>query len=230
MTYKPNTQRAKMAQIFLLVIIILYFIGLVSSFFEYRLINSWRMGAEVDMNTATANDLRQRIIAIFQIMVFIGSAITFIMWFRRAYYNLNRKVKLKYTDGWAAGAWFVPLLNLWRPFYMFKEMYMAVNAILSSDNYGQYKPLNRIFLGVWWIAWLINNFLGRISFQVSSKADTLDEYLNASTFDMIATGWGIATALLALKVVRDYASVEPLLFKEYSNTSETNFDPEILDS
>ena len=84
MTYKPNDQRAKMAQALLLAIIILYGIGLISSYFEYRLIDSWRNGAAVDMGTATANDLRQKIIAIFQILAFIGSAICFIMWSRLA--------------------------------------------------------------------------------------------------------------------------------------------------
>ena len=224
MTYKPNDQRAKMAQALLLAIIILYGIGLISSYFEYRLIDSWRNGAAVDMGAATANDLRQKIIAIFQILAFIGSAICFIMWFRRAYANLDQKMNLRYSDGWAAGGWFVPILNLWRPVQMMSEMYRVANEVLNSNMPFNPKTLRLGGIGAWWFAWIFNNLLGRISFQMSSKAVTLDEFANASVFDMVATGWSIATALLALKVVRDYASIEASLFNEISNNAETIFD------
>lgn len=230
MNCKPNEHRAKMAQALLLAIIILNGIGLISTYYEYRLIDSWRMGAAVDIDAATANDLRQKIIAIFQILAFIGSAICFIMWFRRAYANLSKKTNLRYSDGWAAGGWFVPILNLWRPIQMMREMYWVANDILNSNKPINPKKLGLGGIGVWWFAWILNNLLGRISFQMSSKAETLDEFANASMFDMAATGWGITTALLALKVVRDYASVEPLLFTEDGSTSETKFNPEILDS
>ena len=230
MTYKPNEQRAKIAQAMLLAIIILYGIGLISSYFEYRLIDSWRNGAAVDMGAATANDLRQKIIAVFQILAFIASAICFIMWFRRAYANLSQKMNLRFSDGWAAGGWFVPILNLWRPVQMMSEMYRVANDVLNANTPFNPKTLKMGGIGAWWFAWIFNNLLGRVSFQMSTKAETLDEFANASMFDMIATGWGIATALLALTVVRNYAEVEPFLFSEESNTSKPNFDPEILDS
>ena len=229
MTYKPNDQRAKMAQALLLAIIILYGIGLISSYFEYRLIDSWRNGAAVDMGAATANDLRQKIIAIFQILAFIGSAICFIMWFRRAYANLDQKMNLRYNDGWAAGGWFVPILNLWRPVQMMSEMYRVANDVLNSNTPFNPKTLGMGGIGAWWFAWIFNNLLGRISFQLSTKAETLDEFANAAVFDIVATGWGIATALLALKVVRDYAAVEPILFTEDNTTAEPPFDTSLLD-
>jgi hypothetical protein len=224
MIYKPNEQRAKMAQALLLTIVILDGIGMISSYFEYRLIDSWRMGAAVDMGAATSNDLRQRIIAVFQILAFIISAICFIMWFRRAYANLSQKTNLRYSDGWAAGGWFVPILNLWRPVQMMSEMYRVANEVLNSNMPFNPKTLRLGGIGAWWFAWIFNNLLGRISFQMSSKAVTLDEFANASVFDMVATGWSIATALLALKVVRDYASIEASLFNEISNNAETIFD------
>jgi hypothetical protein len=227
MNFKPNEQRAKTAQVFLWIIVGLYALSLVSTFFEYQLINSWRNGVEVDINSANMNDQRQRAIAVLQILAWIGSGISFIMWFRRAYYNLNKKENMRYTDGWAAGGWFVPFLNLWRPFQIMKEMYQTANKILSVKNPFNAQPLRLDVLGIWWFAWILNNILGRISYQLTTKAESLVEFINASLFDMVATGWGLATALLAIKVVRDYASVEPLLFTEESNSAKAVFDEEI---
>jgi len=230
MMIKPNEQRAKAAQIFLLVIILLYAISFVSTIFEYQLLNSWRMGSGVDMDAATSNDLRQQIIGIFQILAWIGSGIAFIMWFRRAYYNLHQKENMRYSDGWAAGGWFVPILNLWRPFQIMKEMYQTANQMLNSKTPFSPHTLGMGALGAWWFCWIINNFLGRISFQLATKAESINDFINASLIDLVATGWGLVTALLALKVVRDYAAVEPLLYKEEASSSFGNFDPEILDS
>ncbi|RZK31646.1 MAG: DUF4328 domain-containing protein, partial [Hymenobacter sp.] len=52
-------------------------------------------------------------------LVLVGLSYVFlILWLRRAYYNLHQLpgINPEYSDGWAAGAWFVPFLNFVRPF------------------------------------------------------------------------------------------------------------------
>ena len=55
----------------------------------------------------------------------IGSYVVLIMWLRRAYYNLHQLpgIHPEYSDGWAAGAWFVPFLNFVRPFTIMREVW-----------------------------------------------------------------------------------------------------------
>jgi len=87
------------------------------------------------MEAAESNDLRQLVIAIISMVVALISAVTFIMWFRRAYFNLHSRVsKLSFTEGWAAGAWFVPIVNLGRPLNIMQELYNKTAALLKEKD------------------------------------------------------------------------------------------------
>ena len=53
----------------------------------------------------------------FQTMLLLIAAGVFITWFFQAYKNLRRLgvQNMRWGNGWAVGAWFVPILGLWRP-------------------------------------------------------------------------------------------------------------------
>ena len=57
------------------------------------------------------------ILALPSAAVGIAAIVLFLVWFARAYRNLPALGirRLRFTPGWAVGAWFVPFLNLWRP-------------------------------------------------------------------------------------------------------------------
>ena len=48
---------------------------------------------------------------------------------------------------------------------------------------------------------------------MSRHADTLNELINQTEMSMVSNAIGIPTALLAIKVIKDYSSIEPLLFE-----------------
>ncbi|TRX16514.1 DUF4328 domain-containing protein [Flavobacterium franklandianum] len=99
-------------------------ISLVSSHFQYDLLKMTENGGEISAESVTSNDNREQAIGIIQIVVFILSAITFIQWFRLAYFNLHLRVnRLSYSDGWAAGCWFMPIVNLFRPYQIMKKLF-----------------------------------------------------------------------------------------------------------
>lgn len=57
------------------------------------------------------------------------AAICFIVWFFNAYKNLEiAGVPLRYTRGWAIGAWFVPFLSLVRPKQIADDVWRGSNA------------------------------------------------------------------------------------------------------
>lgn len=66
-------------------------VALVSGYFQYDLLNEVDSGHSISMDTATANDTREQMIGIVYFILFVISAVTFIQWFRRAYYNLHIK-------------------------------------------------------------------------------------------------------------------------------------------
>ena len=170
--------------------------------------------------------------------MYLISAVTFIQWFRRAYANLHTvSNNLMYSEGWAAGAWFIPILNLFRPFQIMKDLYLKTNSYLSSKVEGFKKVPNDGLINSWWALWIIGNFLGNAVLRLSMRAEDIDDFLQLTNLSMISAGLGIPTALFIIKLIKDYSKLETLMFKIDSGEEigfyhpQTNFNlnDDILD-
>jgi hypothetical protein len=136
-------------------------------------------------------------------IVILISVITFIQWFRRAYYNLHTKVNdLTYSEGWAIGCWFLPIINLYRPYKIMKELYDETENLLTEriDNY-IIRP--RISLIEWWWLLYIIYFVILI-FSVNDSVITI--------LSLIETIIMIPLALITIKLIKDYSTFELLLY------------------
>lgn len=214
---RPNEQRARNAITLIRIVLVLEIIAFISGYFQYNLLKGVADGGEVSTETANANDTREQIVAILYMVAMIVSAVTFIQWFRRAYYNLHLKVSyLNYSEGWAAGSWFVPILSLFRPFQIMKELYQETQVLLARKGLEYNHQLSTNTLGIWWALWVVNNILSQFAFRTNMKADTIDDYITGTLAGMAGNLIGIPLAFLAIKVISDYAVVEPLL-KEVQN-------------
>lgn len=209
---KPNQQRGKLAVALLWIMLALYAMLAVSSYFEYRLLMSWQEGQRVSMEAASANDARQQLLAIVLVIAYIATAVVFIQWFRRAYYNLHQRVSgLSQSEGWAAGSWFVPFLNLYMPYQIMREMYIETFALLGSKK-GEYPDnFTTTFTGWWWAGWIVCMIYGRIEWALARSAESLSESIQSALMGTIGCTMMIPLALLAIKVVSDYSVMEQLL-------------------
>jgi hypothetical protein len=209
---KPNEQRAKYAMILIWMMLGFEILSFISGYLQYELLQNAKDGIEISLARADANDLRERIINGVNFVVYIVSVVTFIKWFRRAYFNLHIKVKnLSFTEDSAAKSWFFPILNLYRPFNIMKELYIETKNILTKNEISFNQDFSTKYLGFWWTLWIINNVLGQFIFRLSLNADTIDEFIISTKASMISNIIGIPLALLAVKVIKDYSEVEPLL-------------------
>jgi hypothetical protein len=220
---RPNEQRAKNAITLIWIVLALEIISLISGYFQYELLQNAANGADISTETANANDTREQIIGILYMIAMIISAVTFIQWFRRAYYNLHLKVNyLSHSEGWAAGSWFVPIVSLYRPYQIMKELYQETKELLTKKEISFNQNFTTNSLGLWWTLWIIDNFLGQFVFRYSMKADTIDELTISTVASMISNIVGIPLAFLAIKVIKDYSSVEPLLREIKADDETTN--------
>ncbi|MEJ8818854.1 DUF4328 domain-containing protein [Lacibacter sp. H407] len=211
-TVKPNEQRAKNAIILIWIMLSLEVISLISGYFQYELLQTAADGGEITTEAANANDLREQVIGIVYLIATIISAIMFIRWFRRAYFNLHQLVHgLRFTEGWAAGSWFVPIISLFRPFQIMKELYQETRELLVLRETTIYEKFSTAALAVWWTLWVVNNLVGQFVFRYSMSAETIDELTTVTIANMIGNLIGIPLALITVKVIKDYAVVEPLL-------------------
>ena len=115
-----------------------------------------------DPNAPISSDLEQYFIfaigglGLLTLPAFILAAVVSAMYFYRANANLRSfGVRgLQHTPGWCAGYWFIPIVNLFKPYQVASE----INAFSHLSK--RMKPSSHV--GVWWTCWIISNIVSRI--------------------------------------------------------------------
>ena len=216
---KPNQKRAVIAIILIWTCLILNLISLFSSYLQYGLLTQLSRGVQISSHILEQNDSREQVIAYVTIIVSIISAVTFIQWFRRAYFNLHSVVpNLSYTEGWAAGSWFVPIIGLYRPYQIMVELYNKTTARLEERKLIDNQNFEITFVKIWWLLWIIVSIMGRVINKYVSEAETIDNYIDYTFFTMVQDILYIPLSLLTIKVIKEYSNFENILFND--NTIE----------
>ncbi|MBA3971159.1 MAG: DUF4328 domain-containing protein [Bacteroidetes bacterium] len=189
-----------------------------SNFVQYRLLKNAESGIEITSDQADTNDLRQQVIAIIQVLLILGTIITFVMWFHRAYKNLHRvsAPNLQYTSGWAAGSWFVPFLNLGRPYLIMKEIWNETqNFILPKDGFSRSSSTQ--IIGWWWAFWLFSSILGNASGKMIARATTIDQLIPATQISIVSDAVDMISMILTLIMVIRMMGYEQLLSEKVNS-------------
>ena len=217
---RPNGQRAKSVITLIWIVLALEIVSLISSLLQYNLLQSALMGGEISTEAANANDSREQVVGILYLLAFVVSGVTFIMWFRRAYFNLHQLLpNLNYSEGWAAGAWFVPILNLFRPFQIMKELFEEARRLLQNQNIGYNASFSGDKLGIWWTLWVISNLIGQFVLRASRKAETIDQLHTLTMVEIVGSIIGIPLALVTINIIKEYSRIEPLLMEASETTT-----------
>jgi predicted nucleic acid-binding Zn ribbon protein len=177
-----NTQRNKNATVAFYVLGFIKIAAIVSSFLQAALLSRMEAGNYSEAE-AESNDIRERIIAIANFAVLILCIVLFILWFRRAYNNLNRsgRTATQFDEGWAAGSWFVPFLNLGRPYQIMKEIWEKTQ--LATTNLLTYRKSD--IVGWWWAIWILGNVASNIANR-AERASSISELLTATYISVAA--------------------------------------------
>src|SRR5262249_35800647 len=127
-----------------------------------------------------------------------------VIWFHRAHANLEPlgARHLTYTSGWAAGCWFVPILNLFRPVQIAQEIWRNSdpNALVEEDLHRP-TSANSVLIGFWWPLWIITKVTSTIRFRMRLALNWPETLRAATAVSMIAEVATVLAAMLALAVV-----------------------------
>ncbi len=208
---KPNSQRAKNAIILIWCVMILDFTSLVSSYLQYDLLATVDAGGFISEGTAELNDNRELIIGLLYSITSIISIITFIQWFRRGYYNLNIRKNCAHSEGWAAGSWFVPIISLFRPYQIMKEMWIETSKMIADKTSDTLKS-STVVIGTWWTLWIITNYVSNYALKSGLKGETLSDYMNSTIADIVTSILSIPLAYITIVMIKHYAHKEQQLF------------------
>jgi ABC-type thiamin/hydroxymethylpyrimidine transport system permease subunit len=144
---------------------------------------------------AVASDHRVDTFAYVAIAALVVTGIVFIVWFHRAY-RKTRELggEMRYSNGWAIGAWFIPIGWLWIPKKLANDIWWGTAP--EERSWAERSAL----LTSWWLAWV---FAGvGVRFFGNGDVSNVDDGLRVNLAALVDLALFLLAAVLALFVVR----------------------------
>jgi hypothetical protein len=103
-----------------------------------------------------ANDARQKIVGFSQIGTSVTCFIVFLVWVHRSNFNARNlgAQSMKFTPGWSVGWFFIPIVNLWKPYQVIKDIWKNSSSNIKPETH---------FITAWWVLWLGSALFSRFA-------------------------------------------------------------------
>ena len=200
-TFREIDGLTKFLKLLLILGAVLAVVSLFSSLMQAELLSRENFTEE----EGQANDARETLIGFAQLGVYLFTVVIFSCWIVRANKNVRALGAggLRITPGWAVGYFFVPIVNLWRPYQAMSDLWRA------SRNPGSWVATAAgAILPAWWTLWLAANILGQASFRASMAAKTLEAVQVATYLQAASQVADIPLCLVAMALVAQIASAQ----------------------
>lgn len=186
--YVSSRPLAKLVMAFLVVNIVVQLVAIGLTFMHIDLLYKiMEETTAVARAQRLAGEGREAMMRIVQLAAFMVSAVAFLIWLHRAYKNLKPLgVEPRYSPAWAAGAFIVPLVNLFLPFQIFQEMWRASDPETIAVSGA--KPVTAfiedssksLLVVVWWGLWLLTIINLVVAYRWHVSWQILNEEIIAS--------------------------------------------------
>ena len=196
--------RARWATLLLAATIVVDVLAIGSNVREITAINGFLAGSNLDPGALTSSDHGQSLVALLKFIALLASGIAFIRWFYAAYRNVTSlaPAEVRFKPGWAIGAWFVPVLNLWRPKQIANEIWhVSELQPAPAGEHASRLGKTTTLLALWWGFWIAGAFVGNVSSRLLFGSDTLVDIRDSDKLDIVALSIDIAAAALAILVI-----------------------------
>jgi len=136
---------------------------------------------------------------------FLVCIVVFLMWLYRARRNLPSLgvIDARWSPGWAIGWWFVPIMALFRPYQLVREVWQASDPTTSP---GWRRDTPPGFFGWWWGLFLTFSIFGNVTdnfAKVHGGNPTLGTAAWLTAIDVLMLFAGIGAAWCAIRIMRD---------------------------
>jgi len=207
--YKPLDILTNILIILLYTVILLSVINIYSDIKDISYLNNnYESGGVLYYDESSVEYFLISISQLLYIIIFFVFLIIYFIWIRQAYRNLH-SLQLKpteYSSGWTIGAYFVPFLNLVRPYTMMKEIWYGSQPIAdatTSYNSARYYGLSSSgFLKLWWVIVLFDQFITSRSLRFGRKAESYQQILVSHWMDVVSGITGILVGIILLYLVQ----------------------------
>lgn len=194
MKIKPLAGMSRLLLILLVVYTILLGVGIGLKWHVNHTLANLPSDPELAMTVSLTAISRMGTLSWPQLLMFIVLGTVFLNWIFRTSTNLHAlsNESMEYTPGWSVGWFFVPFLNLIKPYQAMKEIWEVVHCR---------QPVSHTLIGVWWGLWLVGNVSSQVAMRLIGEADNLEEYNASLQVFMASDAVGVLLNIVAITLV-----------------------------
>ena len=203
--YRSSRFRANLTVTLLVIGVVSSVISIALAFSQIELIDRILSGQFVANSDLEDSDANVKLAAWLGLAVYAVTVIVFAMWIYLVSSNLESLSTRgqRFSPGWAVGWWFVPIMNLWRPYQVVKEIWKGSDPDMVGEKAERWEQASAWpFLGWWWGVWVIGGIVGWSSFSSSVSAETLQSVKDAAQISIFTDVLFIVTSILAIFLVK----------------------------
>lgn len=128
------------------------------------------------IDEADASDSRRQQAAIANLAGLVVGGLILLAWVNRTNHACRElgATGMQFSPGWAVGYWFIPFVNLVRPYQVMQELWG------QSDPDDASGFSTSPWIGWWWGTWLVSGFIERIGRGVFSESSNSIEALRSA--------------------------------------------------
>lgn len=172
-----------------------------------RLLARWTAGFLLAFVTLDAITIISRLsqfpeVRNLTLLTLVGAVAFWLAWLYRAYSNLALvgSKRSRFGRSRALGYWFVPFLNLVRPFQVMKDLWLRSESMNDRDGYDDLPAPG--FLSAWWGIFLTRGVAGLAVASLAPSCRTLGDLIEIGDLHVLVKVAGVVAGVLAIRVVR----------------------------
>jgi hypothetical protein len=204
-TPRPLLARSIAAALLLCANLVVALMLFVAHWQRLTLVTQLRANLPVEESVLIASDDLIRVWARVSFPAFVVTAVVFLAWLYRAAENLRafRSEPLDFTPGQAVRSFFIPFVNLVRPFQVMREVWQGSDPEIPPLSATGFRTADTSPLVlVWWLLYIGFNALGTLVFRASQTGGPgLTTLMSMARFSMAMHLVELGAAAAAITLV-----------------------------
>ena len=224
LSIKNNLLRANTTRVMFYLLLTISIVLFYALYVQYEILINAKNGKGISHEAALDNQMRMVVISVINVVLLVASMITFLMWIYRAYENLTNLniTSLNFTPGWAVGNWFIPILSLYKPYTVVREIWEETQdyTLPADQKQNITKPT---LVGIWWAIYLINIFFSYFALLIFKGDTSIDGLLALTIALMVSNTVTIIAKVVTLIMINRIVIYEKNLLDFVENTNNAQF-------
>ena len=199
--FLSGARRGRLTVIIFSIVAVLSALDPAISFWQIALIKRIESGGDWTEHEVNVSDGVAEAFAVMYAATYLAGVIFFLMWFHRVRANLPAlgATDARWSPGWAVGSWFIPVMNLFRPYQIMSEVWRASDPLETPPAWRE-RPVSPL-LGWWWALWLAGGVISFGGGLLQGSLWVLESGL-ITLLSVVASVLSVLCTILFLRIIR----------------------------